>query len=189
MGNIEFVELFGGRNGVILYGANGYNPTAINVAEFFYNSSGSSPVGIIGQSSNVPPGLQGVNLGNLNVVSPNNTWVDVATATGTSLNIQTKDNSGSPYAQIYAANINTSAAIPLYLQWGGGNIVFSSTAGASLGNANSWGSNPITGTQKFTFGGYASNGEGNQLGWYTNSGFSGDVAQIRGDADNYGSAV
>jgi hypothetical protein len=76
--------------------------------------------------------------------------------------------------------------IPLYLQWGGGNIVFSSTAGAVEGQSSSLGSNPITGTQKFAFGGYASNGKGNQLGWYTNSSFSGDVAHCRGDADNYG---
>lgn len=98
-----------------------------------------------------------------------------------------KDGSGNPFAEIYSQNISSGATpIPLYLQWGGGNIVFSSTAGAVEGQASSLGSSPIAGTQKFTFGGNASNGKGNQLGWYTNSSFNGDVAQIRGDADNYG---
>jgi hypothetical protein len=105
---------------------------------------------------------------------------------GNLLHFGLKDGSGSPFAEIYSQNISSSTPIPLYLQWGGGNIVFSSTAGTVEGQSSSLGSNPIAGTQKFTFGGYAGNGKGNQLGWYTNSTFSGDVAQIRGDSDNNG---
>ena len=33
LGNIEFVELFGGRNGVIFYGADGYSTTQVNTGE------------------------------------------------------------------------------------------------------------------------------------------------------------
>lgn len=106
---------------------------------------------------------------------------------GNLLHFGVKDNSGNAFSEIYSQNVSGAAvSIPLYIQWGGGNIVFSSTAGAVEGQSSSLGSNPATGTQKFTFGGHASSGKGNQLSWYTNASLTGDVAHIRGDADAYG---
>ena len=104
------------------------------------------------------------------------------TSAGNLLHSAVADNSSSPYSEIFAQNVNSASAIPLYLQWGGGNIVFSSVG--SRGASTSVGSTPLTGTQKFTFGGGGS--AGNQLAWNINSSFTGDAVHIRGDADNYG---
>ena len=49
LGNIEFVELFGGRNGVIFYGADGYSTTQVNTGEIFYK--GGTTYFIVGTSS------------------------------------------------------------------------------------------------------------------------------------------
>ena len=184
LGNIEFVELFGGRNGVIFYGADGYSTTQVNTGEIFYR--GGTTYLIVGTSSLLPGPYQ-TNLRNATVIGSTTVNSAIVSNAGNLLHFGVKDGSGNPFAEIYSQNISSGATpIPLYLQWGGGNIVFSSTAGAGEGQASSLGSTPIAGTQKFTFGGNASNGKGNQLGWYTNSSFNGDVAQIRGDADNYG---
>lgn len=184
LGNIEFVELFGGRNGVIFYGADGYSTTQVNTGEIFYR--GGTTYLIVGTSSLLPGPYQ-TNLRNATVIGSTTVNSAIVSNAGNLLHFGVKDGSGNPFAEIYSQNISSGATpIPLYLQWGGGNIVFSSTAGAAEGQASSLGSTPIAGTQKFTFGGNASNGKGNQLGWYTNSSFNGDVAQIRGDADNYG---
>ena len=184
LGNIEFVELFGGRNGVIFYGADGYSTTQVNTGEIFYR--GGTTYFIVGTSSLLPGPYQ-TNLRNATVIGSTTVNSAIVSNAGNLLHFGVKDGSGNPFAEIYSQNISSGATpIPLYLQWGGGNIVFSSTAGAAQGQASSLGSTPIAGTQKFTFGGNASNGKGNQLGWYTNSSFNGDVAQIRGDADNYG---
>ena len=184
LGNIEFVELFGGRNGVIFYGADGYSTTQVNTGEIFYR--GGTTYLIVGTSSLLPGPYQ-TNLRNATVIGSTTVNSAIVSNAGNLLHFGVKDGSGNPFAEIYSQNISSGATpIPLYLQWGGGNIVFSSTAGAVEGQASSLGSTPIAGTQKFTFGGNASNGKGNQLGWYTNSSFNGDVAQIRGDADNYG---
>ena len=184
LGNIEFVELFGGRNGVIFYGADGYSTTQVNTGEIFYR--GGTTYLIVGTSSLLPGPYQ-TNLRNATVIGSTTVNSAIVSNAGNLLHFGVKDGSGNPFAEIYSQNISSGATpIPLFLQWGGGNIVFSSTAGAAEGQASSLGSTPIAGTQKFTFGGTASNGKGNQLGWYTNSSFNGDVAQIRGDADNYG---
>ena len=184
IGNIEFVELCGGRNGVIFYGSDGYSTTQVNTGELFYK--GGTTYFIAGTSSLLPGSYQ-ANLRNATVVGSTSVNSAVVSNAGNLLHFGVKDNSGSPFADIYSQNISSGATpIPLYLQWGGGNIVFSSTAGAVEGQSSSLGSNPITGTQKFTFGGNAGNGKGNQLGWYTNSSFNGDLAHIRGDADAYG---
>jgi hypothetical protein len=184
LGNIEFVELFGGRNGVIFYGADGYSTTQVNTGEIFYR--GGTTYLIVGTSSLLPGPYQ-TNLRNATVIGSTTVNSAIVSNAGNLLHFGVKDGSGNPFAEIYSQNISSGATpIPLYLQWGGGNIVFSSTAGAAEGQASSLGSTPIAGTQKFAFGGNASNGKGNQLGWYTNSSFNGDVAQIRGDADNYG---
>jgi hypothetical protein len=183
LGTIEFVELFGGRNGVIFYGADGYSTTQVNTGELFYK--GGTTYFIVGTSSLLPGSYQ-TNLRNMTVAGSINVNSAIVSNTGNLLHSGVKDGSGSPFAEIYSQNISSSTPIPLYLQWGGGNIVFSSTAGAVEGQSSSLGSNPIAGTQKFTFGGYAGNGKGNQLGWYTNSSFNGDVAHIRGDADANG---
>jgi hypothetical protein len=184
LGNIEFVELFGGRNGVIFYGADGYSTSQVNTGEIFYK--GGTTYFIVGTSSLLPGPYQ-TNLRNATVTGSTAVNSAIVSNAGNLLHFGVKDGSGSPFAEIYSQNISSGATpIPLYLQWGGGNIVFSSTAGAVEGQASSLGSSPIAGTQKFTFGGNSSNGKGNQLGWYTNSSFNGDVAQIRGDADNYG---
>jgi hypothetical protein len=184
LGNNEFVELFGGRNGVIFYGADGYSTTQVNTGEIFYK--GGTTYFIVGTSSLLPGPYQ-TNLRNATVIGNTTVNSAIVSNAGNLLHFGVKDGSGSPFAEIYSQNISSGATpIPLYLQWGGGNIVFSSTAGAVEGQASSLGSSPIAGTQKFTFGGNSSNGKGNQLGWYTNSSFNGDVAQIRGDADNYG---
>jgi len=184
LGNIEFVELFGGRNGVIFYGADGYSTTQVNTGEIFYK--GGTTYFIVGTSSLLPGPYQ-TNLRNATVTGSTTVNSAIVSNAGNLLHFGVKDGSGSAFAEIYSQNISSGATpISLYLQWGGGNIVFSSTAGAVEGQASSLGSSPIAGTQKFTFGGNSSNGKGNQLGWYTNSSFNGDVAQIRGDADNYG---
>jgi hypothetical protein len=183
LGNIEFVELFGGRNGVIFYGADGYSTTQVNTGEIFYR--GGTTYFIVGTSSLLPGPYQ-TNLRNATIVGSTTVNSAIVSNAGNLLHFGVKDNSGSPFSEIYSQNVGSSTPIPLYLQWGGGNIVFSSTAGAVEGQASSLGSSPIAGTQKFTFGGNASNGRGNQLGWYTNSSFNGDVVQIRGDADNIG---
>ena len=47
----------------------------------------------------------------------------------------------------------------------------------SLG-AGSIGSTPATGTQKMVLGGNSATGVGNEIGWYPNTSFSGDTAQI-----------
>jgi len=51
---------------------------------------------------------------------------------------------------------------------------------------NGTGTPAITGTQKLVLGGNTSNGVGNQIGWYPNSSFTGDIAQISADATAYG---
>ena len=178
LGNIEFVELFGGRNGVIFYGSDGYSPTQVNTGELFYRDGTAF---FIAGSSALLPGPYQTNLRNATVVGSTNVNSAIVSNAGNLLHYGVRDGSGNPFSEIYSQNVNSRTPIPLYLQWGGGNIVFSSTAGAVEGQASSLGSSPITGTQKFTFGGYANNGVGNQLGWYTNSSFRGDVAQIRGD--------
>ena len=184
IGNIEFVELFGGRNGVIFYGSDGYSTIQVNTGELYYK--GGTTYFIVGSSSLLPAPYQ-TNLRNSTVTGSTVVNSAIISNGGSLLHFGVKDNSGNAFSEIYSQNVSSSATpIPLYLQWGGGNIVFSSTAGAVEGQSSSLGSSPITGTQKFTFGGYANNGKGNQLGWYTNSSFNGDVAHIRGDADAYG---
>lgn len=180
IGNIEFVEIFGGRNGVIFYGSDGYSTNQVNTGEIFHK--GGTTFFIVG-SSQLLPGPYQTNLRNATVVGSTNVSSAIVSNAGNLLHCGVKDNSGNPFSELYSRNVGGNTPIPLYLQWGGGNIVFSSTAGAAEGQSSSLGSSPITGTQKFTFGGYATNGKGNQLAWYTNSGFTGDVAHIRGDAD------
>ena len=55
----------------------------------------------------------------------------------------------------------------------------------SLG-AGSIGSTPATGTQKMVLGGNSATGVGNEIGWYPNTSFSGDTAQITAIATAYG---
>ncbi|MFY9877475.1 MAG: hypothetical protein WAL20_17815, partial [Rhodomicrobium sp.] len=151
LGNIEFVELFGGRNGVIFYGADGYSTTQVNTGEIFYR--GGTTYLIVGTSSLLPGPYQ-TNLRNATVIGSTTVNSAIVSNAGNLLHVGVKDGSGNPFAEIYSQNISSGATpIPLYLQWGGGNIVFSSTAGAAEGQASSLGSTPIAGTQKFTFGG------------------------------------
>ena len=148
LGNIEFVELFGGRNGVIFYGADGYSTTQVNTGEIFYR--GGTTYFIVGTSSLLPGPYQ-TNLRNATVTGSTTVNSAIVSNAGNLLHFGVKDGSGSPFAEIYSQNISSGTTpIPLYLQWGGGNIVFSSTAGAVEGQASSLGSSPIAGTQKFT---------------------------------------
>jgi len=48
------------------------------------------------------------------------------------------------------------------------------------------GSPATSGTQKLILGGNSATGEGNQIGWFPNNTFSGDIAQITADATAYG---
>jgi hypothetical protein len=48
------------------------------------------------------------------------------------------------------------------------------------------GSAPATGTQKLILGGNSANGVGNEIGWYPNTSFSGDIAQITAIATAFG---
>ena len=50
------------------------------------------------------------------------------------------------------------------------------------------GSTPAAGTQKLILGGNSSNGVGSEIGWYTNTSFSGDVAQLTAIASAFGSS-
>ncbi len=182
IGNIEFVEIWGGRNGVIFYGSDGYSTTQVNTGELFYK--GGTTYFIVGPSKLLPGPYQ-TNMRNSTVTGTTAVNSAMVSNAGSLLHLGVKDNSGSPFAEIYSQNIiSGTTPIPLYLQWGGGNIIFSKTAGAVEGQASSLGTPALANTQKFALGGYGS--VGNQIGWCINSGFTGDAAQIRGDADNYG---
>ena len=58
------MELFGGRNGVIFYGADGYSTTQVNTGEIFYK--GGTTYFIVGTSSLLPGPYQ-TNLRNATV--------------------------------------------------------------------------------------------------------------------------
>jgi hypothetical protein len=63
---------------------------------------------------------------------------------------------------------------------GAGNMALS-TLGVGL-----TGSTPATGTQKLILGGNSGNGVGNAIGWYPNTSFSGDIAQVTAIATAFG---
>ena len=65
------------------------------------------------------------------------------------------------------------------------------TGNFALSNLSSLitGSTPATGTQKLILGGNSSNGVGNEIGWYPNNSFQGDIAQITAIATAFGSSA
>jgi hypothetical protein len=63
---------------------------------------------------------------------------------------------------------------------GAGNMALS-TLGVGL-----TGSTPATGTQKLILGGNSADGVGNEIGWYPNTSFTGDIAQITAISTAYG---
>ncbi len=102
--------------------------------------------------------------------------------------------------------------IPLYFLAGNSNdanYIFSSTGNLGIGTttpqqkvhissgnfaltqlgSSTTGSTPATGTQKLILGGNSSNGVGNEIGWYPNNSFQGDIAQITAIATAFGSSA
>ena len=83
-----------------------------------------------------------------------------------------------------ASNIGIGTTSPLAsLQIATGNFALSNLSSLITGSI------PSTGTQKLILGGNSSNGVGNEIGWYPNNSFQGDIAQITAIATAFGSSA
>jgi hypothetical protein len=93
-------------------------------------------------------------------------------------------NTGSAVLAATSGNVGIGTASPQEkLHISSGNFALTSLSSLTTG------STPATGTQKLILGGNSSNGVGNEIGWYPNNSFQGDIAQITAIATAFGSSA